>query len=324
MLGHATRAVSASRPSLHRRRIAGVSLLFAAAAIVLTAGTAFAWDASAFSPADEQLLFTLTNQDRASAGLNALVNDSYLHKEAEWRAKDMGDRNYFSHNIPPTGAMVFSYMQSDGYCYKVAGENIGLSTYADDIATNRIEAGFMGSPTHRANILGTWADMGVGAYKAANGDKLYVVLFSIPCGATAPKPTPATTPAPTGASTSAPTPAPTRKPTPKPTLPPTPKPTPKPTPEPTVEPAAVPSPTGTPAPSPTATDVAAAAPSPTLPSPTAAAAAPTVSPSSAPSQPGAATNPAVEPASLRVYQAPASQGLIDSILGWFFGGLFGW
>jgi len=304
MLGQAIPSASASRASLHRRRIAGVSLLLAAAAIVVTAGTAFAWDASAFSPADEQLLFTLTNQDRASAGLNALVNDSYLHKEAEWRAQDMGVRNYFSHQIPPTNNMVFSYMQADGYCFKVAGENIGLSTYPDDVATSRIEAGFMGSPTHRANILGTWADMGVGAYKAANGDKLYVVLFSIPCGVTASTPTPVKTLAPTL--------APTRKPTPKPTAPPT------------AKPAATASPTGTPSASPTATDVSTAASSPALPAPSNAATA-TVAPSPGPSsQTVAVTNKAgVEPASLRVYQTPAAQGPIDSILGWFFGGLFG-
>ena len=124
-------------------RIAGLGLALAALTLVSTAGPAFAWTSSAFSPADEKLLFTLTNQDRASAGLNALVNDSYLHKEAEWRAKDMADRDYFSHQIPPDNKMVFSYMQADGYCFKVAGENIGLSTYGDD-ATTRIDTAFMG------------------------------------------------------------------------------------------------------------------------------------------------------------------------------------
>ena len=165
-------------------------------ALVATAGTALAWDPGTFSSADEQLLFSLTNQDRASAGLNALVNDSYLHKEAEWRAQDMGDRDYFSHQIPPDGNMVFDYMQSDGYCFKVAGENIGLSTYGDDGATTSIETAFMGSPPHRANILGTWAHLGVGAYKAADGRKLYDVLFSIPCGVSVPTPTPVTDPTP--------------------------------------------------------------------------------------------------------------------------------
>lgn len=168
---------------MRRLRIAGLALLLAALTLVSTAGPTLAWATSEFSPNDEQLLFTLTNQDRASAGLNALVNDSYLHKEAEWRARDMGERDYFSHQIPPDNKMVFSYMQQDGYCFTVAGENIGLSTFGDDVATTRIETAFMGSKGHRANILGTWQRLGVGAYQAADGRKVYAILFSMPCGA---------------------------------------------------------------------------------------------------------------------------------------------
>jgi uncharacterized protein YkwD len=108
-------------------RIAGVAVVLALVATLGTTGSAHAWAAGTFSVGDEQLLFALTNQDRASAGLNALVDDGYLHQEARWRAKDMADRNYFSHAIPPDGRMVFDYMQSDGYCFGVAGENIGLS-----------------------------------------------------------------------------------------------------------------------------------------------------------------------------------------------------
>jgi uncharacterized protein YkwD len=211
MLGLATVHALASRPPRRRLRVLGAAV--AAAALALAAN-ALAWDASAFSPADEQLLFTLTNRDRAAAGLNALANDSYLHKKAEWRAKDMGDNNYFSHSIPPDGKKVFAYMQAEGYCFTVAGENIGLSTYTDDVATNRIETAFMNSSSHRANILGTWARMGIGAYKAADGRKLYTVLFSIPCGVTVPTPTPVKTPAPVVTPTPAPTP--TRAPTPTP------------------------------------------------------------------------------------------------------------
>ena len=215
MSGFITLSASAVHATVRRVCIAGLALMLAGLGTVATAGPAFAWDGGVFSPGDEQLLFSLTNQDRASAGLNALVNDSYLHTKAEWRAQDMGDRNYFSHEIPPDNAMVFASMQSDGYCFSVAGENIGLSTYGDDVATNRIEAAFMGSTGHRANILGTWAHMGVGAYKAADGRKLYTVLFSVPCGATVPTPPPVATPQPPDPTT-APTPGRTPKPTPRP------------------------------------------------------------------------------------------------------------
>ncbi len=196
-----------------RLRVVAASLILAAFAVGSNALPTFAWGASSFSTADEQLLFTLTNQDRASAGLNALANDSFLHREAEWRAKDMGVRNYFSHEIPPDKNKVFYYMQKAGYCFKVAGENIGLSTYGDADATSRIEKAFMASPGHRANILGTWVRMGVGAYKAADGRKLYTVLFSIPCSAKTPAKT-----VPRAGTPAKPTPTPTATPTPEPTL----------------------------------------------------------------------------------------------------------
>jgi uncharacterized protein YkwD len=216
-------------------RAAGTALLLAAVALAASAGPTLAWGAEAFSPDDEQLLFTLTNQDRASAGLNALAADSYLHKKAEWRAKDMADRGYFDHKIPPDDKLVFYYMSKDGYCFKVAGENIGLSTYSDAEATTRIEKAFMGSASHRANILGNWTRMGVGAFKAADGRKLYTVLFSIPCGAKAtPKPTVKPTPKPIPKPTATPEPA-----TPEPTLLPTGSPI---LPEPTMSP----TPAGTP------------------------------------------------------------------------------
>ena len=285
---------------LRRLRTAGVSVAAACALLAVTVSPAFAWGISAFSPSDEQLLFTLTNQDRASAGLNVLVNDPYLHTKAEWRAQDMGDKNYFSHEIPPDNKMVFVYMQSEGYCFKVAGENIGLSTWSDEVATNRIEIAFMGSASHRANILGSWARMGVGAYKAADGRKLYAILFSVPCGASVPVPPPASTPKPTPR----PTPRPTPKPTPRPVL------TPQPTPFPSASPLPTDAPTDTPFPTASPFPTATPAPSPISTDPT---------PTAVPSGSSAAAGTI---ASLRVRERPVSLGPIDSLFQSLFGGLF--
>jgi len=246
MLGFVTRSASSTRPSPRKWRVTAASSLFAIALVVGASSSTLAWSPGSFSSSDEHLLFSLTNQDRAAAGLKALSNDSYLHKEAEWRAKDMGDRDYFSHKIPPSNSTVFTYMQKDGYCFKVAGENIGLSTYDDATATSSIEAAFMGSKDHRDNILGNWTRMGVGAYKAADGRKLYVVLFSLPCTSSKPAAKPA------AKATSKPTPAPT------PTLVPIVTPMPIATPTPTVAPTPAPTSTAAPSTAPgpsTATDV---------------------------------------------------------------------
>jgi uncharacterized protein YkwD len=204
-----------------------VAVAFALTAIgLLVAPTpAFAWSSNAFSSADESKLISLTNQARASAGLSALKVDSALTSIARWRSKDMSDRNYFAHEIPnPPGGKVFNEMDRRGYCYHVAGENIGWNNASDSTATTKIQAAFMDSPGHKANILGSkWDHIGIGAYKDSGGNHFWTILFADKCGSS-----PALTPKPTS------------KPAPKATPRPTPRATPRPTVAPTVKPAASP------------------------------------------------------------------------------------
>ena len=307
MLGYATLHASASHPSLRRMRIVGVAIVFALVAVLGATGTTHAWAAGTFSDGDEQLLFALTNQDRASAGLSALVDDGYLHQEARWRAKDMGDRNYFSHEIPPDGRMVFAYMQSDGYCFRVAGENIGLTTFGDSDATTTLEQAFLGSPEHRDNIMGGWTNMSVGAYEAPDGRKLYSVLFSVPCGTAAPTPVPAPVVTPVPAPVVTPVPAPVATPVPVPTVRPTVKPSPSVSATASVSPSETASPEVTAAPTDTSTPVA-----------------PTSAPSSATEAGGTApATRAGTATTLRVREKSTSGDPIDSLLNSLFGGLFG-
>lgn len=298
----------------------GAGVLAASLLIALVPATALAWDAGTFSSASESQLFALTNQARAAAGLAPLRNDSGLVSIARYRSKDMGDREYFSHNIPPTGMLVFSVMDARGYCYQTAGENIGWNTYPDDSATDVIQQMFMNSSTHRANILGkAWTNMGIGAYQAADGKKLWTVLFSLPCAAApvatpkpTPKPTPRPTPRPTVAPTAQPTAQPTPEPTPRPTPHPTPVPTPRPTPRQTAAPTAVPTAVPTPSPTvePTATPEVTAEPT----------AEPTAAPTPEPSEQPAVTPeptpfPTGEVANLQIAEAPQTPSLLDSIIG---------
>ncbi len=209
-------------PTRPLRRFAA---LVALVVTLATPGLALAWNSNAFSSTDEALLVKLTNQARASAGLPALKVDSTLTSVARWRSQDMIDRDYFSHSIPPNGTKVFDELKRIGYCYTAAGENIGTNNYGDDVATQTIQDGFMGSSGHRANILGTWAVIGIGAYKGADGKHVWTVLFANKCGSS---------------------PAPTPKPTAKPKPPATPRPAVKATPTPTPIVTASPDPTAIP------------------------------------------------------------------------------
>jgi uncharacterized protein YkwD len=210
-------------------RLPVASLVLAGMLALVLPVTAFAWGPNAFSSSSEQQLFQLTNQARAAAGRKALHWDSQLASFARARAKDMIVRDYFSHQIPPDGHTVFDVMSSAGYCYNLAGENIGWNNYPDDQATTEIQTMFMNSPDHRANILGpAWDSIGIGAYKGPDGKKMWAVVFADKCGSVAtkpapkPKPNPTVKPAPARAKPK-PTPAPT--PTPTPTASPSPVPT---------------------------------------------------------------------------------------------------
>ena len=289
-------------PTSQRRLPLAIALLFAATSVITLATPALtlAWDVDTFSSTSESQLVALTNQARASAGLKALKVDSTLRSVARWRSKDMIDRNYFSHDIPGYGK-VWDKLNAIGYCYNVAGENIGWNNYPDDLATAAIQQSFMNSPGHRANILGkAWDVIGVGAYKGPTGKKMWTVLFADKCGGTSTAP----------------------KPTPKPTPKPRPKATPRPTQRPAAARATTPPPTPTPVPTvgPEATPIA--APSGLLDSN--GVTPPTDQPSDTPESSDVPTAPDAAPAGLRVVDRTSTDGLLGTIVGgvagFFFGG----
>jgi uncharacterized protein YkwD len=229
-----SQTTTASLPSgrLTRRIAALVIVLFAASSVAsfVRPQSTLAWTSGTFNSTSERDLIALTNRSRAAAGLRSLRVDSTLTAVARWRSKDMITRDYFSHDIPGYGS-VFKRLDAKGYCYKVAGENIGWNNYPDDTATAAIHKMFMDSTEHRRNILGrAWDVIGVGAYQGPGGKKMWTVLFADKCGSTstAPKATPKPTAKPKPAAKA--TPRPTAKPTPKPTAELTPTPTPSPTP----------------------------------------------------------------------------------------------
>jgi uncharacterized protein YkwD len=160
--------------------------LVGAAAAALIAGTATAWASPRTVHADatfDQVLFTLINQDRAGAGLPALRWNAQLSAIGEGapyggcgftvygRARDMIQRNYFSHTI--CGSQnVFNVMTADHVGYRFAGENIGWeSGYTDPTqAAQYLNTAFMNSSEHRANILNpNFTDVGVGSWATAPG-----------------------------------------------------------------------------------------------------------------------------------------------------------
>lgn len=106
----------------------------------------------------EQQVLTLTNQERAKAGLKALATDAALMNSAREKSADMSKNNYFSHTSPTLGSP-FDQMKAKGIQYKSAAENIAKGQQS---AAEVVKA-WMESPGHRANIMnGNFTHIGIG------------------------------------------------------------------------------------------------------------------------------------------------------------------
>lgn len=115
--------------------------------------------ASALSAAGSRVL-TLLNQARSSAGLGPLTHDSGLSSIAQAHAQNMAAQGRLFHN---------GSFSSKALPWKAWGENVGSGADAD-----AVHRGFMGSYSHKANILSRAFNLvGIGAAQGAG--KLWIV-----------------------------------------------------------------------------------------------------------------------------------------------------
>ena len=110
----------------------------------------------------------LINQDRAAAGLPALRWNACLAAIAAQNWARMAAQGFISHTNGPT-------LDLGCHIGSRAGENVGyLSSGINDVKMNAM---FMASPTHRANILGAYHYVGVAWVVAPNGSAYIAVEF---------------------------------------------------------------------------------------------------------------------------------------------------
>ena len=109
-------------------------------------------------PIATSTIVALTNRDRTAAGFSVLQDNATLDRAAKMKADDMAAKGYFSH-VTPDGKSPWYWFSLAGYRFSAAGENLAvLFLNAQDV-----EAAWMASPEHRANILdGQYEDIGIG------------------------------------------------------------------------------------------------------------------------------------------------------------------
>jgi uncharacterized protein YkwD len=128
----------------------------------------------------EALIIVLINDERQQSGLSTLSEDSLLTSLAREHSISMVENNFFSHNRYP-GERPFSYGQPMG---TMRGENIAKIPTRQTIPGPYLSlqeicewavSGWMGSPSHRANILQpVFTETGVGVSFSDGGDYLYI------------------------------------------------------------------------------------------------------------------------------------------------------
>ena len=112
----------------------------------------------------EDQVMILTNQERLNHGCEPLIMDDRLRFAAEGHSQDMALNDFFSH-IAPDGTTPWERIQSTGYSYSMAGENIAAGYPSPE----SVVQAWMNSDGHRMNILNCgFRDIGVGYYYLKN------------------------------------------------------------------------------------------------------------------------------------------------------------
>ncbi|MEO5498914.1 MAG: CAP domain-containing protein [Candidatus Saccharimonadales bacterium] len=102
-------------------------------------------------------LLSGTNTARSTNGLGGLGLNSQLNSAAQAKAQHMADMNYWAH-VAPDGTEPWYFFQQAGYVYIRAGENLAYGFMTSQSAID----GWMNSPSHKANILGDYTEVGFG------------------------------------------------------------------------------------------------------------------------------------------------------------------
>ncbi len=115
------------------------------------------------------------NRERAEAKLPALEVSSKLQAAAERHAKDMAAHGKMTHK-GSDGSSSIHRIVAKGYNYRRAGENIAAGHFTVD----GLMKGWMESPHHKRNILGSFSQIGVACATGLDGKRYWCVTFGLP------------------------------------------------------------------------------------------------------------------------------------------------
>jgi uncharacterized protein YkwD len=115
------------------------------------------------------------NRIRAAAKLPPLTTSGKLQAAAEVHAKDMAAHGKMTHE-GSDGSTVIERTKAQKYRYFRVGENIARGRFT----TTRLMKGWMDSPPHKRNILGSFSQIGVACATGEDGRRYWCVTFGLP------------------------------------------------------------------------------------------------------------------------------------------------
>ncbi|MBI3337468.1 MAG: hypothetical protein HY005_02495 [Candidatus Staskawiczbacteria bacterium] len=132
-----------------------------------------------FADITKTVLVSLINQERSSLGFDPLIENQKLNEAALLKAKDILEKDYFSHQSP-SGITPWYWFLKTGYIYKYAGENLAIGF----LNSEDVYEAWANSVSHKENMINpNYKEIGTavltGDYKGNNAT-VVVQLFGSP------------------------------------------------------------------------------------------------------------------------------------------------
>lgn len=166
------------RPHLTRWRGIAALLIAVACAQWAYAGLQASSVLGSMTDISSQQLLAKTNVARHKAGVDSLVIDKKLSAAAQAKAADMFEHDYWAHTSP-SGVEPWYWVDSSGYSYSVAGENLAKNF----TTAGGVVAAWMNSAEHRKNMLEPrYRDVGFAVAEgslAGKPTKLVVAIYGL-------------------------------------------------------------------------------------------------------------------------------------------------
>jgi uncharacterized protein YkwD len=155
-------------------------LLFSLIPVTLVATFVLAAPAQSRREAE---VFELVNQQRMKAGLNALAWDDRVGGIAREYSRQMARENFFDHYDPEGHDVMDRADRAKLTGWVKIGENLFACSPTPDFSRKAV-VGWMGSETHRVNILDReWTSTGIGVATARDGSIYVTQVFTRDSGA---------------------------------------------------------------------------------------------------------------------------------------------